>query len=489
MEERRRQNIERMNEEMEKIAEYERNQRDGLQDRNPVRSFLDDPRRRGPAQDERHGGSRRHGRNWGGTDFEGVRAGLEQRGRRRAAPTMTGRERAEYARWKQEREEIDQPAPRPPPAAHRQWRREWDADKTDGMFNDAPDAEHEPPKRPPKPPTFGEFLPAPRRKRQSHGRNPSTKPYSMHDDRWEEEKEPATQPGGADGKGAQELETAPGGTPLQPPPGPEEDEDEDEWEDVSEEDEEEEEEEDDEGSSPPSPAKAEPPLLSPRPIRDWGEEMDLAPPPPRRPEGCPPPRPPPPAEPAGLSPTEQLGPPGGLSTPPQDTPQHPTQETVQQDPEGPPPGTVEITDFQRVRFPLRSPPQLLFPVVSRVPAGRAAAAHGDQVSPQNPDPDPGSRWNPLVALRCSEAPKSISMGSKSPPYGHPVPYGHPIPYGHQISSRLRCAQPNSSPWSPAPHCALLLAPGSHPRLREPKLPLPVSPPRKVPRCFLTRPLA
>lgn len=52
---------------------------DGLQDRNPVRSFLDDPRRRGPAQDERHGGSRRHGRNWGGTDFEGVRAGLEQR--------------------------------------------------------------------------------------------------------------------------------------------------------------------------------------------------------------------------------------------------------------------------------------------------------------------------------------------------------------------------------------------------------------------------
>ncbi|XP_050572773.1 coiled-coil domain-containing protein 9 [Cygnus atratus] len=251
-EERRRQNIERMNEEMEKIAEYERNQRDGLRDRNPVRSFLDDPRRRGPAQDERHGGSRRHGRNWGGADFEGVRAGLEQRGRRRAAPTMTGRERAEYARWKQEREEID----RQRLARHRQptgqWRREWDADKTDGMFNDAPDAD-------------------------------------MHDDRWEEEKEPAAQPGGADGKGAQELEAAPSGTPLQPPPSPEEDEDE--WEDVSEEDDEEDEdeedeedEEDDEGSTPPSP------------------------------------------------------------------------ETALQDPEGPPPGTVEITDFQRVRFRKRSPP-------------------------------------------------------------------------------------------------------------------------------------
>ncbi|XP_071886369.1 coiled-coil domain-containing protein 9 isoform X2 [Anas platyrhynchos] len=339
-EERRRQNIERMNEEMEKIAEYERNQRDGLQDRNPVRSFLDDPRRRGPAQDERHGGSRRHGRNWGGTDFEGVRAGLEQRGRRRAAPTMTGRERAEYARWKQERDEID----RQRLARHRQptgqWRREWDADKTDGMFNDAPDAEHEPQKRPPKPPTFGEFLPAPRRKRQSRGRNPGTKPYSMHDDRWEEEKEPAAQPGGTDGKGAQELEAAPSGTPLQPPPDPEEDEDEDEWEDVSEEEEEDDEEEEDEEEDDEGP----------RPVRDWGEEMDLAPPPHGGLRGAPPATPPP-AEPAGLSPTEQLDPPGGLPAPPQDTPQHPTQETLQQDPEGPPPGTVEITDFQRPRRP------------------------------------------------------------------------------------------------------------------------------------------
>uniref|UniRef100_A0A8D0L8T8 Coiled-coil domain containing 9 n=1 Tax=Sphenodon punctatus TaxID=8508 RepID=A0A8D0L8T8_SPHPU len=78
-EERRRQNIEKMNEEMEQIAEYERSQRDGLQEKNPVRSFLDDPRRSGPfAESDRRDGSRRHIRNWGGPDFDKVRTGLER---------------------------------------------------------------------------------------------------------------------------------------------------------------------------------------------------------------------------------------------------------------------------------------------------------------------------------------------------------------------------------------------------------------------------
>jgi hypothetical protein len=49
---------------------------------NPVRNFLDDPRRRsGPLEEperDRREGSRRHGRNWGGPDFERVRCGLEQ---------------------------------------------------------------------------------------------------------------------------------------------------------------------------------------------------------------------------------------------------------------------------------------------------------------------------------------------------------------------------------------------------------------------------
>lgn len=47
-----------------------------------MRNFLDDPRRRnGPLEEperDRREGSRRHGRNWGGPDFERVRCGLEQ---------------------------------------------------------------------------------------------------------------------------------------------------------------------------------------------------------------------------------------------------------------------------------------------------------------------------------------------------------------------------------------------------------------------------
>ncbi|XP_010002506.1 PREDICTED: C5a anaphylatoxin chemotactic receptor 1-like [Chaetura pelagica] len=191
-EERRRQNIEKMNEEMEKIAEYERNQRDGLQEKNPVRNFLDDPRRSGPFQDsDRREGSRRHVRNWGGADFDKVKAGMEkektwQGPGRRSSPksgvpldmtlSMTGRERAEYVRWKKEREQID----RERLARHRNpagtWRREWDAQKSDTMFKEDPGLEvvgEEEPKRPhPKPPTFGEFLVPPRgqRRRKSRGR-------------------------------------------------------------------------------------------------------------------------------------------------------------------------------------------------------------------------------------------------------------------------------------------------------------------------------
>lgn len=48
--------------------------------------------------------------------------------------SMTGRERAEYVRWKQEREQID----RERLARHRQptgeWRRAWDAEKTDSAL-------------------------------------------------------------------------------------------------------------------------------------------------------------------------------------------------------------------------------------------------------------------------------------------------------------------------------------------------------------------
>ncbi|XP_062032967.1 coiled-coil domain-containing protein 9 isoform X2 [Lepus europaeus] len=279
-EERRRQNIEKMNEEMEKIAEYERNQREGLLEPNPVRNFLDDPRRRsGPLEEperERREGSRRHGRNWGGSDFERVRCGLEQeRQGRRAGPgsagdmtlSMTGRERSEYLRWKQEREKIDQERLQRHRKPTGQWRREWDAEKTDGMFKDGPAAAHEPSHRyddqawarPPKPPTFGEFLSQHKAEVSSRRRRKSSRPqakavpraYSDHDDRWET-KEAAAPPAPEAPQPVSPKETpepppetpAPAHRPPEDEGEEDEGEEDEEWEDMSEEEEEEEEEED-----------------------------------------------------------------------------------------------------------------------------------------------------------------------------------------------------------------------------------------------------
>ncbi|XP_039737616.1 coiled-coil domain-containing protein 9 isoform X8 [Pteropus medius] len=357
-EERRRQNIEKMNEEMEKIAEYERNQREGVLEPNPVRNFLDDPRRRGgpleePERDRREG-SRRHGRNWGGPDFERVRCGLEQeRQGRRAGPgsagdmtlSMTGRERSEYLRWKQEREKIDQERLQRHRKPTGQWRREWDAEKTDGMFKDGPAVALEPSHRyddqswtrPPKPPTFREFLSqhkaeVSRRKRKSSRPQAKAAPraYSDHDDRWETKEAVAPAPEAPQPTPPEETTTKPPATPApvhRPPEDQgeeddggedegEEDEGEDEeWEDVSgdeevvEEEEEADEEEEEEPAQDQEPQELEPtgspsseqadkepsgpeeppplpqapaspssPFSPPgghQPVSDWGEEMEL----------------------------------------------------------------------------------------------------------------------------------------------------------------------------------------------------------------------
>ncbi|XP_040179481.1 coiled-coil domain-containing protein 9 isoform X3 [Rana temporaria] len=214
-EEKRKQNIEKMNEEMEKIAEYERSQRDGVRDINPIRNFLDDPRRTGPIVEvDRKEGSRRHIRNWGGPDFEKVKTGMDRekeshvrrpQGRNQMDMTlsMTGRERAEYMRWKQERERIDQERLERHRKPTGQWKREWDAEKTDTMFKEGstPPIEEDEPmgrrdqgkKGAPKPPTMAEFLPrnlqsSGQKRDQNRGRG-RNKPYSMHDSRWEEDEE------------------------------------------------------------------------------------------------------------------------------------------------------------------------------------------------------------------------------------------------------------------------------------------------------------
>ncbi|XP_067831084.1 coiled-coil domain-containing protein 9 isoform X2 [Heptranchias perlo] len=204
-EEKRRQNIEKMNEEMEKIAEYERSQMGGAGEKNPVRNFLDDPRRLGSLPDsDRKDGSRRHIRNWGGPDFDKVKTGLDRdkdwQGRR-ASPkgsvdmtmSMTGRERAEYMRWKKEREQIDQERLARHRNATGQWRREWDAEKTESMFKDNPGptgsfegGSKRDDRRPPKPPTISDFVSQSRSKDSGRGRDKrGDKNYSMHDNRWE----------------------------------------------------------------------------------------------------------------------------------------------------------------------------------------------------------------------------------------------------------------------------------------------------------------
>lgn len=422
-EERRRQNIEKMNEEMEKIAEYERNQREGVLEPNPVRNFLDDPRRRsGPLEEperDRREGSRRHGRNWGGSDFERVRCGLEQERQGRRAGlggasdmtlSMTGRERSEYLRWKQEREKIDQERLQRHRKPTGQWRREWDAEKTDGMFKDGPAAAHEPSHRyddqawarPPKPPTFREFLSqhkaeVSRRRRKSSRPQAKADPhaYSDHDDRWKTKEAVSPAPEAPQPTPPEETTTMPPETPAPPHRPPEdqgeedegeedegEDEGEDEeWEDVSEDEEEIEEEEADEEEeeaatqdhqrqeaeptgSPSSeqaqqePSRPEEPLPLPQtpgtptspfsppgghqPVSDWGEEMELNSP-----------RTTHPADALALSQVGDQPAPASLESGPSlPGTQKAEEEGSEAVPEAGPEGqeTAEITDFQRVRF-------------------------------------------------------------------------------------------------------------------------------------------
>uniref|UniRef100_A0A4W5R4T4 Coiled-coil domain containing 9 n=2 Tax=Hucho hucho TaxID=62062 RepID=A0A4W5R4T4_9TELE len=254
-EEKRRQNIEKMNEEMEKIAEYERGQRPAEGDK-PIRNFLDDPRRAGPVPDmDRKEGSRRHVRNWGGVDFDSVKTGSEKEwtSRRPGGPKgsmdmtmcMTGRERAEYLRWKKEREEIDEERLARHRNATGQWRREWDAQKTDGLFKEDPavavegmlpdQGGRDDVNGPPKAPTFGDFLGQGRGSREGGRGRGQRQSYSMHDNRWEEEeKEKEDKPKKEEKTQKEERKPKSPSSQKMEKSGDAE-EDEDEWEDASDE--------------------------------------------------------------------------------------------------------------------------------------------------------------------------------------------------------------------------------------------------------------
>ncbi|XP_033848493.3 coiled-coil domain-containing protein 9-like isoform X2 [Acipenser ruthenus] len=318
-EEKRRLNIEKMNEEMEKIAEYERgNRSDGQGEKNPGRNFLDDPRRSGPAPDaDRKERSRRHVRNWGGVDFERVKTGGPERdkewqGRRSGGPkgpvdvmSMTGRERSEYERWKQEREQIDQDRLSRHRNATGQWRREWDAQKTESTFKETAaamqeqgetDCRREENKRPPKQPTFGEFLGQGKGREAGKGRGRGRdRNYSMHDNRWEEEvkkreAEGKREAGPPRNKAQHSKDEAQEKVGQGKEEAPCQEADEDQWEDASEEEEGESEEEEEKKtqqkrnkkrpSLPPTskPQTSPPRLTTPRTRREGGRRSGGHPP-------------------------------------------------------------------------------------------------------------------------------------------------------------------------------------------------------------------
>ncbi|XP_070578045.1 coiled-coil domain-containing protein 9-like isoform X3 [Ptychodera flava] len=137
-EEKRRQNIQAMEEELKAANEFEKKKTG----KPPPKSysFLDDNRRSDTGE------SRRHFRNWGGTSFDDakVQVSRHRSEKKDSGPqgdmtmSMTGRERKEYADWKAERDRIDQERLQRHKRATGEWKREWDREKDRKDDDDKP---------------------------------------------------------------------------------------------------------------------------------------------------------------------------------------------------------------------------------------------------------------------------------------------------------------------------------------------------------------
>ncbi|XP_073880111.1 coiled-coil domain-containing protein 9 isoform X8 [Macaca fascicularis] len=243
---------------------------------------------------------------------------------------------------------------------------------TSGRFKDGPVPAHEPSHRyddqawarPPKPPTFGEFLSQRKAEASSRRRRKSSRPqakaapraYSDHDDRWET-KEGAASPAPEAPQPTSLVETstqlpkipAPAHQPPEDKGEENEGEEDEEWEDISEDDEEEEAIEVEEGDEEEEPAQDhQAPEAAPTgsPCSEQAHGVPFSP------------EEPPPEPQAPGTPSSPFSPPSGHQSvsdwgeevelnSPRTT--HPAGAlSLEAGPEGQ--ETAEITDFQRVRF-------------------------------------------------------------------------------------------------------------------------------------------
>ncbi|XP_033127742.1 coiled-coil domain-containing protein 9-like isoform X2 [Anneissia japonica] len=156
--EKRKQNIDRVEAEIQAMREQYENQKQQDATVSPTfggHSFLDDPRR-DPSQPDRSSkqhGSRRSQHSYGGADFEDATSLVARQSKehskhhasRNIDISMTGKERKRYENWKKEREIIDEQRLARHKNAAGEWKREWDKEKPGKRDNSQNERQAKPP--------------------------------------------------------------------------------------------------------------------------------------------------------------------------------------------------------------------------------------------------------------------------------------------------------------------------------------------------------